>query len=65
MFYLNVFTYALILYLTLLMEGDVPHTPSNGVYISQLIRFAKVSSHLADFNDKTDCHTSPTGLSVS
>ena len=27
-----------------------PRTTSYGVYISQLIRFARVSSHLADFN---------------
>ena len=29
---------------------DVPHSTSYGVYISQLIRFARVSSHVADFN---------------
>ena len=34
----------------LLLDGDVPRTTSYGVYISQLIRFARVSSHLADFN---------------
>ena len=27
-----------------------PHSTSYGVYISQLIRFARVSSHVADFN---------------
>ena len=32
------------------LDGDVPRTTSYGVYISQLIRFARVSSHLADFN---------------
>ena len=32
------------------LDGDVPRTTSYGVYIFQLIRFAKVSSHLADFN---------------
>ena len=32
------------------LDGDVPHAPSYGVYISQLIRFARVSSYLADFN---------------
>ena len=30
--------------------GDVPRSTSNGVYISQLIRFARMSSHVADFN---------------
>ena len=32
------------------LDGDVPHSTSYGVYISQLIRFARVSSHVADFN---------------
>ena len=31
-------------------DGDVPRSTSYGVYISQLIRFARVSSHVADFN---------------
>ena len=30
--------------------GDVPRSTSYGVYISQLFRFARVSSHVADFN---------------
>ena len=32
------------------MDGDVPRSTSYGIYISQLIRFARVSSHVADFN---------------
>ena len=32
------------------LDGDVPHSTSYGVYISQLIRFARVSSYMADFN---------------
>ena len=32
------------------LDGDVPRTTSYGVYISQLIRFARVSSHLVDCN---------------
>ena len=32
------------------LDGDVPRSKSNGVYISQLIRFARASSHVADFN---------------
>ena len=32
------------------LDGDVPHSTSYGVYISQLIRFAIVCSHVADFN---------------
>ena len=30
-------------------DGDVPRRPSYGVYISQLIRFARVCSHVEDF----------------
>ena len=32
------------------LDCDVPHSTSYGVYISQLIRFARASSHVADFN---------------
>ena len=31
-------------------DGDVPRFTSYGVYISQLTRFARVPSHVADFN---------------
>ena len=31
------------------LDGDVPRSTSYGVYISQLIRFARVSSHVVDF----------------
>ena len=31
------------------LDGDVPPSTSYGVYISQLIRFARASSHVADF----------------
>ena len=31
------------------LDGDVPRSTSYGVYNSQLIRFARVSSHVADF----------------
>ena len=34
------------------MDGDVPRSTSYGVYISQLIRFARVSSHVVDFNSR-------------
>ena len=34
------------------MVGDVPHSTSYGVYISHFIRFARVSSHVADFNTR-------------
>ena len=29
------------------LDGDVPRSTSYGVYISQLIRFARTSSHVA------------------
>ena len=32
------------------LDGDVPRSTSYGIYISQLIRFARVSSHVDDFN---------------
>ena len=32
------------------LDGDIPPSASYGVYISQLIRFARVSSHADDFN---------------
>ena len=35
-----------------LFDGDVPRSTSYGVYISQLIRFARVSSHVDDFNTR-------------
>ena len=34
------------------LDGDVPRSMSYGVYISQLIRFARVSSHFDDFNTR-------------
>ena len=34
------------------LDGDVPRSASYGVYISQLIRFAGVSSHVDDFNTR-------------
>ena len=34
------------------LDSDGPRSTSYGVYISQLIRFAGVSSHVADFNSR-------------
>ena len=34
------------------LNGDVPRSPSYDVYISQLIRFARVCSHVDDFNNR-------------
>ena len=38
-------------------DGDVPRSTSYGVYISQLIRFARVSSHVANFNARNESLT--------
>ena len=35
-----------------ILDGDVPRSTSYGVYISQLIRFARASSYVADFNNR-------------
>ena len=34
------------------LDGDVPRSPSYGVYISQLIRFARACSNVDDFNNR-------------
>ena len=40
------------------LDGDVPRRPSNGLYISQLIRFARVcSGYVEDFNARDKCLT--------
>ena len=39
------------------LDGDVPRRPSYGVYISQLIRFVRVCSHVDDFNTRNKCST--------
>ena len=41
----------------LLLDGDVPRHSSCGEYISQLIRFALVCSHVDDFNTRNKCLT--------
>ena len=33
-------------------DGDVPRSPSYGVYIYQLIRYARVCSNIDDFNNR-------------
>ena len=44
------------------LDGDVPRRASNGVYISQLIRFARVCNRRAKY--MFNSQTSPAGLSV-
>ena len=39
------------------MDGDIARRPSYGVYISQLIRFARVYSHVEDLNAHNKCLT--------
>ena len=39
------------------LDRDVPRRPSYGVYISQIIRFARVCSHVEDFNARSKCLT--------
>ena len=42
------------------LDGDVPRSTSYGVYISQLIRFAAVYSHVDDFNTRNKVLTAKT-----
>ena len=39
------------------LDGDVPRSTSYGVYISQLIRFARESSHVDVFNTRNKVFT--------
>ena len=36
------------------LDGDVPRRPSYGVYISELIRYARVCSHVDQFNARNN-----------
>ena len=40
------------------IDIDVPRSASYGAYISQLIHFARTSSHVADFNTRNKLLTS-------
>ena len=52
-FMINVTTLILKLSIFPFLDGDVPGSTSYGVYISQLIRLARASSYITDFNT---CH---------
>ena len=39
------------------LDGDVLRRPSYGVYISQLVRFVRVCSHVEDVNASNKCLT--------
>ena len=41
----------------LFLDGDLPWRTSYGVYISQLIRFARASSNLSEFNYRNESLT--------
>ena len=43
-------------------DGDVFHSSSFGVYITQLIRFAKVCSNVSYFNNRNQCLTAKSRL---
>ena len=45
------------------LDGDVPRSTSYGVYILQLLPFARAFSHVADFNTRNNFSTQK--LSVS
>ena len=49
-FIINVTILIFKLLISHFFDGDVPRSTSYGVYISQLIRFARASSDVADFN---------------
>ena len=36
------------------LDGDIPGSPSYGVYISQLICFERVCSYVDDFNNRNN-----------
>ena len=56
-FMINVMTLILILIFFSFLDGVVPRRASYGVYISQLIRFARVCSHVEDLNARNNCLT--------
>ena len=43
------------------LDGDVPRSTYYGVCISKLIRFARASSHVADFNTRNKLLTQKQG----
>ena len=44
-----------------LLDSDVHCRASNGVYISQLIKFARVCNHVTDFDARNKCLTDKRG----
>ena len=54
---INVTTLILKLSISHFLDGDIPCAASYGVYISQLIRFARASSYITDFNTRNELLT--------
>ena len=46
------FDFEIVNFIFTFLDGDVPHSTSYGVYISQLIRFARASNFITDFNTR-------------
>ena len=46
------------------LDGDVPRSTSYGIYTSQLIRFARVSSHVDDFNTRNKVLTANKDIDI-
>ena len=46
------------------LDGYVPPRASYGAYISQLIRFARVCNHVADFNARNKCLTAKLAVGI-
>ena len=47
------------------LSGDVPRLPPYGIYISQLVRFARYCTSVLDFHSKNLPITFDTGLQIS
>ena len=62
---INAMTLILIKYFFPFSDGAVPRRLSNGAYVSQPIRFARVCRRVDYFNARNNSATSQTGLSVS
>ena len=52
---MDLFLLKFIKAMTLILDGDVPRRASYGLNISQLIRFATVYNHVANFSARNKC----------
>ena len=53
----DVFTFEIVTCNFPVLDGNVSRTPSHGVYILQLIRFARVCSNVSAFNNRNQVLT--------